>query len=299
MNCPGNIANLRQRLGHGPGPRVHLLSFGTGRYKPAAQRMTREAYSTGLFDAVHVYDEIPPSVGEDPRWKSHMAARRGAGFWFWKSVFALKILREHMVYGDVLVYVDAGCRLGNSSAWASLFELLCEHDIVAFGLSVASQKYTKGDLFERFKIELSQEPYCSDQTLATYWLMRKTNATLTFLSFWEELASDFHLISDEASLAPNHPSFVDHRHDQSIFDFLVKASDPEYSRTKFKGKVWPLHPEFGINGLRPVVLQDIGYPPNPLHFPISASRHAGCESDGKSPTDCGVCEDVRAPLFCL
>jgi hypothetical protein len=37
-----------------------------------------------------------------------------------------------------------------------------------------------------------------------------------------ETACDYHLIDDSPSIIPNHPSFREHRHDQSIFNMFVK-----------------------------------------------------------------------------
>lgn len=274
-------------------PRVHLLSFGAGPFAPAANRMKADGFASKFFDEVHVFTELPDYLLNDTRWARHVRQARGSGYWFWKAALARKVFESSMNMGDVLVYMDSGCELGNMRAWGPILKNLCGHDIVAFGLTGLEATWTKGDLFKRFHQGFDDTPYGLNHVAATYFVMRKSPATEKFLQIWELLDSDFHLISDDGSNAPNHSTFTEHRHDQSIFSLLVKSSSPTFDPALFKAisvqsasTVWPLHGEFGVAGLRPFVMWDIGYPPDPERYPFAASRSRNGASSSKLRT-CG------------
>ena len=81
-----------------------------------------------------------------------------------------------------------------------------------------------------------------------------------------DLNSDFHLISDEKSIAQNAPYFKENRHDQAILSLLLKANSPEveevpeclpnanHSNHSFSGlsslrstDKWQRHPVHGVD----------------------------------------------------
>jgi len=263
--------------------KLHLLSFGAGHFKAAAERLADEARSTAVFDKIHIYDELPRSIITDPRWKTHLAAQRGYGYWFWKAALASTVF-ETMAYGDALVYMDAGCELGNASAWGNLLEHLCTHDLIAFSIhgNLSERKWTKGDIFARFGIEHCMAPYDLGQLAGTYWLLKKTPDSEQFLLFWQKLVADFHLVSDEPSVVPNDVTFSDNRHDQSLFSLLVKASSPLFEASPKQS--WDLHKEFGIRNLQPLILDDFGYPPNTKKYAFAAARNPSAVRSGDSST---------------
>ena len=83
-------------------------------------------------------------------------------------------------------------------------------------------KYTKTDIFEYFKA--SEETRSNGQYIATVLYIRKTNRIIEFLEMLYNIASmnNYHLIDDSQSMIPNHPQFIDCRHDQSIFSVAMK-----------------------------------------------------------------------------
>ena len=64
----------------------------------------------------------------------------------------------------------------------------------------------------------------STQLEANRILVRKTAESVALVEAWAELAlsrPDF--FTDEPSAVPNSPDFVEHRHDQSVFNLLMHA----------------------------------------------------------------------------
>jgi hypothetical protein len=56
---------------------------------------------------------------------------------------------------------------------------------------------------------------------STIWLFQKNLLNDRFISDWLRFSENAQLITDAPSIAPNHASFVENRHDQSIFGLLV------------------------------------------------------------------------------
>merc|ERR1712066_867460 len=100
-----------------------------------------------------------------------------------------------------------------------------------------------------------------------------------------DLAADFHLISDEPSVFPNYPGWQDNRHDQSLFSMLVKASNPEIDGgdpwDQQPPAAWPMNAEFGIAGLRPLLM-----PGHPQNFRVGGSNYlANCAAPCQDKMD--------------
>ena len=122
--------------------------------------------------------------------------------------------------------------------------------------------WTKGDIYEAFNVSFEGPQYGSSrQAWANFWLLRVNTKTRELISKWENLASNFHLISDEESKAPNDPTFVENRHDQSLLSMLLKASmirivEPEQAAEQPEKEARALveyeqafHPRFGVRDL--------------------------------------------------
>ena len=262
------------------GPAIHFFSYGSGKFAVAAHRIRAEAQRTGLFDQVHVFDTLPRHLEQDPRWSQHLSQTRGAGYWFWKSAILLHLFRTTLSYGDVLVYVDSGCELGNTSAWEELLVHLCSYDLIAFVLEHPETSWTKGDVWRRFGVAFTDKPYALEQMVGGYQVLRKTPHTEQFLKYWELLVSDLDLVSDKPSKYKNPEGFREHRHDQSLLSMLVKSNSPTIAHASSRSKdwlhrTWEMNPQWGIKGLRILVLPDLGWPPNVDRYPFAASRNSG------------------------
>jgi hypothetical protein len=155
--------------------------------------------------------------------EANSGPRQGYGFWRWKSYLIMKTL-ERMEEGDVLVYADAGCTMnqGGTHRLNEYFEMVRQNEkgILAFQLTYPEILYTKSDVFEA--LGASEEEKQSNQLLATVIVLRKCAASMDFVKEWYGLVEDNHLVSDEPSVAPNHPDFKAARHDQSILSVLSK-----------------------------------------------------------------------------
>lgn len=202
-----------------------FLSFGDSTYEQALLRIEKEARATAYFSKVTV--KRPADLGKI-FWRKHgrfiARNRTGYGYWLWKPWLILHTLMEAEA-NEILVYADAGCAI-NAEAQKRFDEyrsltLESSLGVLAFRLQHEERRYTKGDAFEALNAwHLEDTP----QVQGTVSLWRRCSASLALANVWLSRCEDYRLISDAPSLIPNHPDFIEHRHDQSLFSLLAKLS---------------------------------------------------------------------------
>jgi len=199
-------------------------------FKKQMQNAAEDARKSGIEpDRTFTYTALPDNLMNNPKWKEHVQPKlRGRGFWFWKPALANHLLAQTdlgIKNGDILIYVDGDTpdtlsRLVNtaknqSGSWDMLVERQgwCEH------------MWTKGDIFEHFGVKPRDPHYGKTQQYhAGRFVFRINENSRNFLTKWEQLMQEFHLVSDEPSIYRNDDDFRENRHDQSMLSMLLKAS---------------------------------------------------------------------------
>lgn len=148
------------------------------------------------------------------------AFERGAGYWIWKAYLVLKTMQT-LKDGDYIFYCDSGaCIMRHPKL---LFDILeaSNQDIMGFSLPLLEKQWTKMELL--INMNCMAETYSNtNQMYASYFIVKKSEFSVNF--FKEFLGySTFENITDYMN--PNVTqcdSFIEHRHDQSIFSLLYK-----------------------------------------------------------------------------
>ena len=94
-------------------------------------------------------------------------------------------------------------------------------------------QYTKMDLFKYLNIT-KKEIFNSEQIMSGIIFLKNNNYSLNILNKWEEMLKYNNLINDAKSLIPNHNSFIEHRHDQSVFSLMIKTKVANNDPIAFK-----------------------------------------------------------------
>lgn len=147
--------------------------------------------------------------------------KRGGGYWLWKPYFINRILLESN-FGDYIFYSDAGAFfLKSVDVLISVLKKL-NQDIMGFELPLIESQWTKKELFMNMNCD-EEKYYESNQILASFMLIRKTEFSMKFFKEYLELAQNEMNITDNFdSDIVQREEFIDHRHDQSIFSLLYK-----------------------------------------------------------------------------
>ena len=195
------------------------------------RRIRREAEAMGAFDEIRVWDERNLSPAFRARWANKLRPDiRGFGYWVWKPEIILRTL-DGMKEGEILLYVDAGCRLiKTGQARLEVYFKMAEEaprGIVAVDTSLenADRYWCKGDLLDYFGVrdrpDLLDTPSIQDGTI----FVRKCPQAMDFIRRWAAVwEEDFALVDDSPSHSPDLPGFREHRHDQAVFSLLAKMA---------------------------------------------------------------------------
>jgi len=210
-----------------------FASFSNGSlWGPARRRIRHQAIRMNLFKEVVVADE---------KWlnlncleftslnKFFVQNPKGYGYWIWKPLVVETIFK---LYPDCtgVVYADSGCELNQSGRERLLkyLEMSGEGGLLSFELPTLERDYTHPKLFQ----DLGFNPTdATRQIMATTFIVRNKPNTRKFLSDWFLVMkkNNFEYLLGEDGLLgyPNpkdFPHYRAHRHDQSIFSNLVRAS---------------------------------------------------------------------------
>lgn len=202
----------------------HFITFGNVKYQKSVKRICLEAEKIAVFDKVTGYGET--ELFSFPEFQQHRdfvySNPRGFGYWLWKSFLTMKYM-ETMNENDILVYADAGCSLQEKGRKRILeyFEMVKNHPsgILGFALPQIEKRWNKMDLVRYLN---ALEHMNSNQLVGGIFVLRNCEHTRNLVKMWYETGSNYSLVDDSPSNLPNDPSFIEHRHDQSIFSLIRK-----------------------------------------------------------------------------
>lgn len=212
--------------------KICTMSFGGGgqNYYDALNRIKNEVKQTNVFD------EIISFTDEDLKkdhefWEKHgnfiENNNRGYGYWLWKPYLIMKTM-ENMNDNDILFYIDSGCEITeyNQNEYDILQKMIrnCNNYDLLYTLTCCDEKmYTKMDLFKYMNL-IDDKVMNSIMRQATIVIIKKNDITVDFIKDWYRIACNYHMIDDSPSILPNDSSFIEHRHDQSVFSLLLNTS---------------------------------------------------------------------------
>ena len=177
------------------------------------------------------YDEFPDYILNNSIWENHLRflkdprspSKRGAGYRFWKAALIEQHLSQ-MQDGDFLIYADSD--LLNHLNWtAPLIASMEERNanLAVYQLPYEELHYCKRDVYVQYCPEKEQEKDHSRVYAAGFLAIRKAQGTTRFIKEWLQGVSNFHFIDDSPSKLPNIKEYIQHRHDQSILNLILKC----------------------------------------------------------------------------
>lgn len=204
--------------------RTHLISFGDDKYTEQKKFLKKTAEISGFFDEIDIYS--PDDIDDEfySAFYAPLAYSRGGGYWIWKPYLIRKAL-DKIRNNDVLVYCDAGCMINREGKdrFKDYLKLLktSETGTLDFELPHKEFQYTKQEVFNHF--HTPAEVILSNQLMATVIMLRKCKHTQMLVHKWyETILTNVYLFTDE-KVTRQHPGFIDHRHDQSVFSVIRKT----------------------------------------------------------------------------
>lgn len=208
--------------------KIHLISFGDGNYEQRIPAFKSVALASSFFDTVTVFRMEDIDAEFLHRFYQVLQFTRGGGF-IWKPYFIKKVLQQ-INNDDILIYCDAGCHINKfgKERFDQYLGLLkqSEKGVLTFQMTHQEYKYTKKEVFHHFGI--TDAVMDSGQLVATIILFRKCDYSVGLVERWNDaIYTKPDLFTDQLNQAIQHPDFVAHRHDQSVWSILSKTHGAE------------------------------------------------------------------------
>jgi len=214
-----------------------LINFADENFRSKQKANSFTGKYIGGFDKIYEYS---PSDIDDEFIKANkniFDQKRGFGYWLWKPYIILKVLEQHNE-GDYIFYCDSGAFFINSINHLIKAMDAQSMDVMLFETPLIECQWTNQYLFDA--LNLNEDKYrLSNQILATYMLVKKSESSISFIKEYLTLCSNEDYLTDKHK--SENKIAIDHRHDQSILSLLAKSrniipfKDPsDYGKYPFK-----------------------------------------------------------------
>jgi hypothetical protein len=209
--------------------KIYFITFGgpSQNYLDAVNRICNQATEFNIFDEIIGYTDSYLKADKD-FWDTHgnfiERNERGYGFYIWKPYLILKTL-EKMNDNDILLYLDCGCELNSNGKehFYNLIEKVNNTTIISTSASSDDIVYTKMDLIKYFGFEDKLELLKVSHMQAGTVMFRKTDLIIKiYKEIYEIMSNNYNLIDNSPSVNKNFDNFIEHRHDQSVFNLVMK-----------------------------------------------------------------------------
>ena len=206
--------------------KIYLCSFANLDLYLSALRLKKQAENFNIFDEISIYNEynLPYDEKFKTSFQHKLVPSRGFGYWCWKPFIILKTL-ESMNDDDILFYTDVGCHLNKEAInrFYEYLDIVIEKGAFCFELTFPEKMWTKSDLFNYFNVLNNKTITDSGQRPSGAFLFVKNELNIEIVNRWLQVYyDDFSLADDTPSKINNDATFIEHRHDQSIFSILSK-----------------------------------------------------------------------------
>lgn len=205
---------------------IFFTTFADTRLRRTQQRIYQEAMSMNVFQQCFLWDETKlSSEFINQFWPYFSSQPRGFGYYVWKPYIIEKTL-EQIPENSYLFYIDVGCVV-NTNGQKRLLEYISllessGKSVLGFQLTHKEKTWTKMDLLERMNYTFPEQ-MDTFQCLSGIILFKNTPEGRDFVRKWRTIMEEnTHWRDDAPSIAPNDPTFQEHRHDQSVFSILLK-----------------------------------------------------------------------------
>jgi len=208
--------------------KLYFLTFGAGSndYYDSVKRLCNQAKDFECFNEIIGLTDKDLENDTD-FWVKHKDFiknnPRGFGYWLWKPYIIYKTLLK-MGDNDLLLYLDCGCELykPKKDIFLSQIDLVNKKYIIGTFAGSNDLNYTKADLYHKFNLQNNEQLLKLNHMQAGALFMKNCKLIQGLFKRYYEYGCDYHFIDDSPSIIQNHYSFKEHRHDQSIFNMLVK-----------------------------------------------------------------------------
>ena len=225
--------------------KIHLTSFASLDIKASAIRFKDQAREMNVYDKINIFTEN--DLNQD--FKDYVFSllkkgkKKGFGYWVWQT-YLHKLVMSEMEEGDIYHWCDVGCHFNingitrlkeyiamvsdNSNGVLGFqykdpeFKYKCKNYVFP---NYMEYQYTKADLIKFFGLNNEDKIIKSPQIWGGSFFLKKCKISTEIMQQHYDITRNrFDLIDDDEKkfIEKNVPSFIQHRHSQSVLSILFK-----------------------------------------------------------------------------
>lgn len=209
---------------------LYFATYGSEPFQRALYRIEQQARDMGFTDTFcYTMSDL------DTEWKQRHVQfmndnPRGQGYYIWKAQVVHQALKR-IPENSVLLYADCGCMLNKEGVHrlSEYVDMVRSHPsgMLCFELGPehTEARWTKMDVLKAFRFT-SPEQMGGSQLVGGIFMMVNNPKNRHFVDVWKTvMETNYRMITDHPSSEKNHPSFTEHRHDQSVWSIIRKMSN--------------------------------------------------------------------------
>jgi hypothetical protein len=174
-----------------PPQNIVFLTYGDKKFKKSRQRIINEAKQLDLFtdcimETENVFNDMEfKKQLKNERFKKVATSNRGGGYWLWKPYIVYKHLSK-LNDGDILFFVDAGCKIDKNNQIKNIFEDLNSNKYnMTLNIYGDNEKiWSKGDALKYHNVENNENILNKGQMESGRVFMIKNKKTMEIISKW-------------------------------------------------------------------------------------------------------------------
>ena len=210
--------------------KIYFITYGTKEFDIAAKHLIKLANISELFEESIYFKPKDLSSRFKKEHENILSFKRGAGYWIWKHEIIRETLKQ-INENDIVVYCDSGSSFNYSAKnrFNEYIEMLNSSKYGNFRIECESKyiekQWTIREIFNYFGVNTNSDIGESIQLEATQIIFKKNNHTMSYFEQYQDILNlNQHLISDKYNSTQQHESFIENRHDQSLFSMLSKIN---------------------------------------------------------------------------
>ena len=218
---------------------VFLCSFASPDLNLSVERFKKQAKELNFYKEIKIFGWKNLSFEKQKQISLFFqnGEKRLYGYSCWKPEIILAYLDE-IPKDSILQYSDIGCHFNHKGIKRlnDYIQITDNNNILSFKYNKPNfdlkknfkfqiyyeYQYTKADSWKYLKINQESEILKTEQIWSGTMFFKNNSYVRNFLNQWANICQISKLIDDSESIEPNHPNFIEHRHDQSIFSIMCK-----------------------------------------------------------------------------
>ena len=218
---------------------VFLCSFASPDLNLSVRRFKKQSKELNFYKGIKIFGWKNLSYEKQKQISLFFqkGEKRLYGYSCWKPEIILSYLNE-IPKDSILQYSDIGCHFNHKGIKRlnDYIQITNKNNMLSFKYNKPDfnlkenfkfqiyyeYQYTKADSWKYLKINQDSEILKTEQIWSGTMFFKNNSYVKNFLNEWANTCQFSNLVDDSESTEPNHPNFIEHRHDQSIFSIMCK-----------------------------------------------------------------------------